>query len=90
MEDQKVHERKELLEQIMAKRQQIEFEKIRMAEDIAVSQDNNQNPDVSEEMKNFYDPAGNVIDRGEIKDLSEAEEDLIRLIDRLHKLDKGD
>lgn len=90
MEDPKAHERKELEEQIMAKRQQIESEKTSIEVASVFSSENNENPDVSEEIKNFYDPAGNVIERGELKDLSEAEEDLIRLIDRLHKLDKAD
>jgi hypothetical protein len=86
MENANERERRNLEEQIMAKRQQIEFEKTSMAVATAFSAENNENPDVSEETKNFYDPAGNVIDTGELRELSEAEEDLIRLIDRLHKL----
>ena len=85
MKDQKDRERQELNAQILAKRQQIEFERTSMAVERAFSVENNENPEISEEMKNFYDPSGNVIERGELKELSEAEEDLIRLIDRLNK-----
>ena len=88
MEDPSEKEKEDLRSQIMAKRQQIEFERTSMAHEKAFSSDNNENPDVSEETKNFYDPAGNVIDKGELKELSSSEEDLIRLIDRLNKLDK--
>lgn len=90
MEDLKDRERRDLEAKIMAKRQQIEFEKTNMALKTEFSSDNRQNPDVSEEFKNLYDPAGNVIEKGELKELSEAEEDLIRLIDKLHKLNTSD
>lgn len=88
MENAKEKERRELGAKIMAKRQQVEFEKTNMALKTEFSPDNRQNPDVSEEFKNFYDPAGNVIEKGELKELTDAEEDLIRLIDKLHKLNK--
>ncbi len=88
MDNLKEQEKQELQSQILAKRQQIDFEKTSMAIETAFSPDNLENPDVSEETKNFYDPAGNVIEKGELKELSDAEEDLIRLIDKLHKLDK--
>jgi len=86
MEDHKEREIKELQEKIMAKRQQVEFEKTEIDLNTTFSSDNRENPDVSEEFKNFSDPAGNVIDKGERKDLTDAEEDLVRLIDRLNKL----
>ena len=90
MEDLKERERKELEAKIMAKRQQIEFERSDMAIKTEFSSDNRQNPDIHKEHKNLYDPAGHVIEKGELKELSEAEEDLIRLIDKLHKLNKDD
>ena len=86
MEDQKEREIKELQEKIMAKRQQIEFDKTDMDLTTEYSSENNENPDVSEDFKNVYDPAGNVIDPGELKELSSAESELIHLIDRLNKL----
>jgi len=86
MEDLKEKERRDLQEKIMAKRQQVEFEKTNIALNAEFASENNVNPDVSEEFKNFNDPAGNVIDKGELKDLTAAEEDLIRLIDKLNKL----
>lgn len=86
MEDPQAREIKELQEKIMAKRQQLEFEKTEIDLNTEFASDNRENPDVSEEFKNFYDPAGNVIERGELKELTNAEEDLIRLIDRLNKL----
>lgn len=86
MEDQKERELKELQEKIMAKRQQIEFDITDMDLTTEYSSENNENPDVSEDFKNVYDPAGNVIDPGELKELSSAESELIHLIDRLNKL----
>lgn len=86
MQDQKEREIKELQEKIMAKRQQIEFDKTDMDLTTEFSADNNENPDVSEDFKNVYDPAGNVLDTGELKELSSAESELIHLIDRLNKL----
>ncbi|WP_159473097.1 hypothetical protein [Dyadobacter sp. 3J3] len=86
MQDQKDKEIKELQEKIMAKRQQIEFDKTDMDLTTGYSSENNENPDVSEDFKNVYDPAGNVIDKGELKELSSAESELIHLIDRLNKL----
>lgn len=86
MQDQKEREIKELQEKIMAKRQQIEFDKTDMDLTTEFSADNNENPDVSEDFKNVYDPAGNVLDTGELKELSNAESELIHLIDRLNKL----
>ena len=86
MLDQKEREIRELQEKIMAKRQQIEFDKTDIDLTTEFSSENNENPDVSEDFKNVYDPAGNVIDTGELKELSSAENELIHLIDRLNKL----
>ena len=86
MQDQKEREIKELQEKIMAKRQQIDFDKTDMDLRSEFSSENNENPDVSEDFKNVYDPAGNVIETGELKELSSAESELIHLIDRLNKL----
>lgn len=86
MENQKALEIRALQEKIMAKRQQVEFEKTDMDLRIEYAPENHENPDVSEEFKNFNDPAGNVIDRGESKDLLHAENDLNQLIDKLNQL----
>ncbi|GLU53833.1 hypothetical protein [Dyadobacter frigoris] len=86
MQDQKEREIKELQEKIMAKRQQIEFDKTDMDLTTEYASENNENPEVSEDFKNVYDPAGNVIDTGELKEISVAESELIHLIDRLNKL----
>ncbi len=81
-------EKKELAEKIFAKRQQVEFERNNIEFSIASSAENRQNPDVSEEFKNFDDPAIDTVEKGELKDLSEAEKELIYLIDKLNKLNK--
>lgn len=86
MENQKEREIKALREKIMAKRQEVEFDKTDIDLKAEFASDNRENPDVSEEFKNFNDPAGNVIDKGELKELTDAEQDLIRLIDQLNKL----
>ena len=81
-------EKKELAEKIFAKRQQVEFERNNIEFSIASSPENRQNPDVSEEYKNFNDPAVDAVEQGELKELSEAEKELIYLIDKLNKLNK--
>ena len=81
-------QKKDLAEKILAKRQQVEFEKTDIALSTEFSKDNNQNPDVSEEFKNFNDPPMNVVENGELKELSKSEEELIDLIDKLNKLNK--
>ncbi len=86
MQNQKEQEIRALQEKIMAKRQQIEFDKTDMDLATEFSSENNENPEVSEDFKNLNDPAGNVIDTGELKELSIAESELIHLIDRLNKL----
>ena len=81
-------QKKDLAEKILAKRQQVEFEKTDIALSTEFSKDNNQNPDVSEEFKNFNDPPMNVVENGELKELSKSEEELIDLIGKLNKLNK--
>ena len=88
MADQHEQERRDLSEKILAKRQQVEFEKNNIEYKSELSSENRENPDVSEEFKNFDDPAENVIDKGELVELSKAEKDLIDLIDKLNKLNK--
>ncbi|HEV7381207.1 MAG TPA: hypothetical protein VGN64_15525 [Dyadobacter sp.] len=80
--------RKDLEEKILAKRQQVEFEKESIQESKISDEDNTMNPEVSEEFKNFYDPEGNVIESSEYKELSRSEQELIYLIDKLNKLNK--
>jgi hypothetical protein len=86
MQDQREREIKELQEKIMAKRQQIEFNQTEIGYHADHASENHENPDVSEDFKNVNDPAGNVLDKGELKELSTAESELIHLIDRLNKL----
>lgn len=81
-------QRRDLQEKILAKRQQVEFEKENIRESKLSDPDNTQNPEVSEEFKNFYDPEGNVIESSELKELSRSEQELIYLIDKLNKLNK--
>ncbi len=80
--------RKELTEKILAKRQQVEFEKRGIQEEIVSSEDNRETPDVSQEFKNFNDPAIHVVEGGELKELSRSEQELVYLIDKLNKLNK--
>jgi hypothetical protein len=86
MLDQREREIKELQEKIMAKRQQIEFNQTDIGYHAGQASENHENPDVSEDFKNVNDPAGNVLEKGELKELSTAESELIHLIDRLNKL----
>lgn len=90
MENQKETEKRELREKILAKRQEIDFDKTDLMLDETFSPENNVNPDVSDEFKNVYDPAGNVLDKGEVKELTTAQAELIHLIDRLNKLEQED
>lgn len=86
--DQIEQQRKDLQEKILAKRQQVEFEKDSISDSKISDPDNIQNPEISEEFKNFYDPEGNVIEPSELKELSRSEQELIYLIDKLNKLNK--
>jgi len=79
-------QKKDLQEKILAKRQQVEFEKTDISLSKEFSTENNQNPDVSEEFKNFNDPSDNVIEKGELVELKQSEKELIDLIDKLNKL----
>ncbi|MCE7038799.1 hypothetical protein [Dyadobacter sp. CY312] len=81
-------QKRDLSEKILAKRQQLEFEKTNIEFASEFSADNTENPDVSEEFKNFNDPAKNVIEASELKELSKTEQELIYLIDKLNKLSK--
>ena len=81
-------QKKDLQEKILAKRQQIAFEKTDIDLSKTFSEDNKVNPDVSEDFKNFNDPAGNVIEKSELKELTQSEQELISLIDKLNKLNK--
>ena len=79
-------QKKDLQEKILAKRQQVEFEKTDISLSKEFSSENIQNPDVSEEFKNFNDPSDNVIEKGELVELKQSEKELIDLIDKLNKL----
>jgi len=79
-------ERQELEDKILAKRQQIEFERTNLEEAIAFSPENRENPEVMEETKNFNDPAQNVVDSGEMHSLKAAERELEELLRQLDAL----
>ena len=79
-------QKKDLQEKILAKRQQVEFEKTDISLSKEFSPETTQNPDVSEEFKNFNDPSDNVIEKGELVELKQSEKELIDLIDKLNKL----
>ena len=81
---------KDIQEKIFAKRQQVDFEKTNIEMATEFSKENTTNPDVSEEFKNFNDPASNAVERSELKELSKTEQELIYLIDKLNKLKKED
>lgn len=78
--------KKDLAEKILAKRQQIEFERSNIEFTKEFSKENTVNPDVSEEFKNFNDPAKNAVEGSELKELTISEQELIYLIDKLNKL----
>lgn len=81
---------KDIQEKIFAKRQQVDFEKTNIEMATEFSKENTTNPDVTEEFKNFNDPASNAVERSELKELSKTEQELIYLIDKLNKLKKED
>ncbi|GGM92580.1 hypothetical protein GCM10010967_27220 [Dyadobacter beijingensis] len=82
-------ERKQQLEdKILAKRQQIEFERTNLEETIAFSPENRENPEVMEETKNFDDPARNVVDSADMQALRTAEDDLRELLRQLEQMQK--
>lgn len=75
-------EQQQLEDKILAKRQQIDFERTSLEETIAFSSENRENPDVMEETKNFDDPAQNAAD----KSLRAAERELEDLLRQLEVL----
>lgn len=79
-------ELQQLEDKILAKRQQIDFERMNLDETIAFSPENRENPEVMEETKNFDDPAQNVVDNGEMRSLKAAEQELQELLRQLEAL----
>lgn len=79
-------ERQQLEDKILAKRQQIDFERTNLEEAIAFSPENRENPEVMEETKNFDDPAQNVVDSAEMRALKAAEQELQALLQQLEAL----
>jgi hypothetical protein len=79
-------EQQQLEDKILAKRQQIEFERTNLEEAIAFSPENRENPEIMEETKNFDDPAQNVVDNAEMRSLKTAEEELQELLIQLEAL----
>lgn len=79
-------EQQQLEDKILAKRQQIEFERTNLEETIAFSPENRENPEVMEETKNFDDPAQNVVESDEMRSLRAAEEELRELLRQLEAL----
>lgn len=79
-------EQQQLEDKILAKRQQIDFERTSLEETIAFSSENRENPDVMEETKNFDDPAQNAADSAEMKSLRAAERELEDLLRQLEAL----
>lgn len=80
------HEQQQLEDKILAKRQQIDFERANLEETIAFSSENRENPDIMEETKNFDDPAQNAADSAEMKSLRAAERELEDLLRQLEAL----
>lgn len=78
--------RQQLEEKILAKQQQIEFERTNLEEQIAFSPDNRENPEVMEESKNYNDPAQSVVEAGELTSLKAAERELQELLNQLEQL----
>lgn len=79
-------ERQQLEDKILAKRQQIDFERMNLEETIAFSPENRENPEVMEETKNFDDPAQNVVESTEMRSLKIAEQELQELLRQLEAL----
>jgi hypothetical protein len=79
-------EQQQLEDKILAKRQQIEFERTNLEETIAFSPENRENPEVMEETKNFDDPAQNVVESDEMRSLRATEEELRELLRQLEAL----
>ncbi|ACT92444.1 hypothetical protein Dfer_1195 [Dyadobacter fermentans DSM 18053] len=80
-------EQRQLLEdKILAKRQQIEFERTNLEESIVFAPENRENPEVMEETKNFDDPAQNVVETSDMSALKAAERELQELLRQLEGL----
>ena len=79
-------EQQQLEDRILAKRQQIEFERTNLEETIAFSPENRENPEVMEETKNFDDPAQNVVEGSEMRALKAAERELDELLRQLEAI----
>lgn len=79
-------ERQQLEDKILAKRQQIDFERLNLEETIALSPENRENPEVMEETKNLADPAQNVVENAEMRSLQAAEQELQELLRQLEAL----
>ncbi|SDF32172.1 hypothetical protein SAMN04487996_11016 [Dyadobacter soli] len=79
-------ERQQLEDKILAKRQQIDFERTNLEESIAFAPENRENPEVMEETKNFDDPAQNVVESAEMRSLRAAEQELQDLLFQLEAL----
>lgn len=79
-------ERQQLEDKILAKRQQIDFERLNLEETIAFSPENRENPEVMEETKNFDDPAQNVVENADMRALQTAEQELQELLRQLEAL----
>ncbi|MCF0070065.1 hypothetical protein LZD49_06250 [Dyadobacter sp. CY261] len=82
------HTKQQLEDRILAKRQQIEFERTNLEEEIAFSPENRENPEVMEESKNFDDPAQNIVANTEMRSLEAAEQELQELLRQLEDLQK--
>lgn len=79
-------ERQQLEDKILAKRQQIDFERTNLEETIAFSPENRENPEVMEETKNFNDPAQNVVESAEMRALRAAKQELEELLRQLEAM----
>ena len=80
---------KELREQILSKRQQIEFDRNNLEAEQELSPENRETPDVAEEAKNFDDSTENVVDTADLKALKSAENELNDLLKQLEDLRKN-
>jgi len=82
----KLQSKEELEDKILAKRQQIAFERTNLEEEIAFLPENRENPEVMEETKNFNDPPQNVAENSDMRALQAAEQELQNLLRQLEEL----
>lgn len=80
--------KQQLEEKILAKRQQIEFERTNLEEEIVFAPENRENPEVMEETKNFDDLAQSVVEASEMSALKAAERELQELLRQLEEMQK--